>query len=283
MAKRFSLSERGKKICLKGAVFVVLLVGAIFVILPLLWALSSSFKTYSEIFTYPMHWIPEKIVWENYSNAVKTFPLLRYLMNSTIVASSVVAFNLLLSSLAAYSLSKFRYIGRDILFIVILGIMIIPRQVLAIPSFLVVKQFGLVNRYFGLMVPVLSAPIAIFILRQTMLSIPDALIDAARIDGAGELRIFFTLVMPLSKPALITMAIVMYIFTWNEMLWPLLVLGDPQKYTMPLGLSLLLDIYVEDFHLLFPAVIIAITPTLIAYLFLQRHFIKGLALSGTKG
>lgn len=283
MEKRFSLSDKTKKICLKGVVFAALLVGAIVIILPLLWAFSSSFKTYAEIYSYPMHWIPQNIAWENYPNALKSFPLLRYLLNSTLVASGVVAFNLLLSSLAAYSLSKYRYLGRNVLFIIILGIMIIPRQVLAVPSFLVVKQFGLINRYFGLMVPVLAAPIAIFILRQTMLAIPDELIDAARIDGSGELRTFFTVILPLTKPALIAMAIVMYIFTWNELLWPLLVLGDPQKYTMPLGLSLLLDIYVEDFQLLFPAVIIAIAPTLIAYLFLQRHFIKGLVLSGIKG
>lgn len=200
----------------KVGILTILLIVAILVLLPLIWAFSSSFKSSAEIYSYPIHWIPQHPHFENYLNALKVFPLVRYLLNSTIVAGSVTLANLLFSSLAGYSLSKFKYPGANLIFVMIIAVLIVPRDILAIPTFLVARAFGLVNTYIGLMVPVLSAPIAIFIMRQNIQSIPNSLIEAARMDGAGEFRIFFTIILPVSKAALIAMGVVMYIFTWNE-------------------------------------------------------------------
>lgn len=277
-----ALTRSLKIVVAKSAILALLVAFAVLFLVPLAWVFLYSFKSLAEIYTHPGSWIPLNWTFENYPQALHYIPLARYLLNSTFVAGSITLSNLLLASLAGYSLSKFRYRGRELLFIIILAVMIVPRNVVAIPTFLVIKSLGLVNTYLGVMSPFFSAPIAIFIMRQNMRSIPDSLIEAARIDGAGEFRIFFSIVLPLSKAALVAMGLVMYIFAWNDFFWPLIVLGDPAKYTMPLGLSLITDMLAQDFHLIFAATVMAIAPTIIVYIFLQRHFIKGFTMSGIK-
>lgn len=263
--------------------YVVLTAGAILTVLPVLWMVSASFMTRSDVLSTPVHLIPP--VWrpQNYQEVFTEFNLGRYLMNSVIVTSSVVILNVLFCSLVGYSLAKFDYPGKGLIFTFIMATIMVPFTVIVIPLYLIVRSFHWVNTYQALIVPFTMSAFGIFLMRQFIFSVPDDYIDAARIDGANELSIFFQIVLPLSRPAMITLAILTFVSNWDEFLWPLVVTTTDQYRTLPIGLAKFLDQYENQWNLLMAGAVVAALPVVLLFLAMQRRFLEGMAgLSGLK-
>lgn len=262
---------------------VALTIGAVLMLLPFAYMLSTSLKSTNEVFTIPLQWIPEVFRWENYSTALREHPLERYFLNSVIVGASVTFLNLATCSLAGYSFAKFSYVGRDVLFGIVLATMMIPLASMIIPLYLVVKQLGWINSYAGLIIPAGTSAFGIFLMRQHMLTIPDDLLDAARLDGGSEPRIFLQVVLPLSRTALASLAIFIFMWNWDSFLWPLLVATEDQYRTLPLGIALFESSYGTNYPQLMAVAFLAMIPVLIVFLVLQKNFIESLTMSSIKG
>lgn len=263
--------------------YVVLLGGAFLIVLPFIYMISTSFKSLSEVFQTPIQWIPSELRLENYTTPLREHPIRQYFQNSLLVAVSVTLLNLLTCSLAGYSFAKFRYPGRNLLFGVVLATMMIPLASMIIPLFMVVKSLGWVDTYWGLILPAGTSAFGIFLMRQHMMTIPDELIDAARLDGSSEIRTFFAIILPMSRTALASLAIFIFMWNWDSFFWPLLVVTDEQYRTLPLGIALFESSYGTNYPQLMAVAFLAMLPVLLVFLILQRHFIEALALSGVKG
>lgn len=271
--------------------YAALLVYAAFTLLPLLWMFSASVKPLSEVLTVPVQWIPSEWHFSNYIEALFTarfagFSLARFLLNSVSVALLTTIGSVFLSLVVGYGFAKFRFRGRDALMWVTLGSTMLPFSSVLIPLYLVMRQLGMENNLAALVVPFLLTGPNIFLARQFMLSIPTEILDAARIDGASEWRVFSHIVLPNARPVAATLAIMTYIFSWTMFVWPLVVIHDQEKFTMPLGLSLLGlgSSFLVDYNLWMAAASIAILPPLILFLLLNRIYLKGMeTLSGLKG
>ena len=270
---------------LRSALFhVVMLAGGFLLIMPVLWMVSASFMTRADILDAPVNLLPP--VWQpqNFIQIFVDFNIGRYFMNSIIVTGSVVLLNLLFCSLVGYSLAKFNYPGKNIVFLFIMATVMIPFAVIVIPLFLIVRSFNWVDTYQGLIVPFAMSAFGIFLMRQFIFGIPDDYIDAARIDGASEIGIFFRIILPLSRPALVTLAILTFVTNWDEFLWPLVVTSTDQFRTLPIGLSKFLEAYQNDWHLLMAGAVVSALPLVVLFLAMQRRFLEGMAgLSGIKG
>lgn len=268
-----------------------LFVYAAFVVLPLLWMLSASVKPLGEVLLVPIQWLPSEWRWSNYRDALFTarfagFNLATFLVNSVAVALLTTAGSVYLSLAVGYGFAKFRFGGRDALMWVTLGSTMLPFSSVLIPLYLIVRQMGMENHLAALVVPFLLTGPNIFLARQFMLSIPTEILHAARIDGASEFRIFTAVVLPNARPIAATLAIMTYIASWTSFVWPLVVIHDQDKFTLPLGLSLLGfgSTFLVDYHLWMAAASVAIIPPLILFLLLNRSYLKGMeALSGLKG
>ncbi|MCD6254064.1 MAG: carbohydrate ABC transporter permease [Thermotogae bacterium] len=256
---------------------------AVAMILPFLWMISTSFKTPAEIFVLPPRWIPEDPTIENYKELFASVKFGRPFMNTVIVASSITFLSLLVSSMAGYAFAKFRFKGRDRLFFLILATLMVPGQMTMIPVFLLLRQLGLLNTYTGLILPGVASAFNIFFMRQFIMSVPNELIEAAKMDGAKESFIYFWIILPLSKPALTTIAIFTFTGSWNSFLWPLIIAQDERMYTLPVAVSVLAGQYGENLGIQMAGSCIVIAPILVFFLFVQRYFIKGIALTGLKG
>lgn len=252
-------------------------------ILPFLWMVSTSFKTPAEIFDLPPKWIPETPTINNYRELFGSIKFGRPFMNTIIVASSITLLSLLISSMAGYAFAKFRFKGRDRLFFLILATLMVPGQMTMIPVFLMLRQLGLLNTYTGLILPGVASAFNIFFMRQFIMTIPDELIEAAKMDGAKEGFIYFWIILPLAKPALTTIAIFTFTGSWNSFLWPLIIAQDERMYTLPVAISVLAGQYGENLGVQMAGSCVVITPILVFFLFMQRYFIKGIALTGLKG
>jgi alpha-1,4-digalacturonate transport system permease protein len=206
----------------------------------------------------------------------------RYFMNSVIVTSVATLLTLLINSMAAYAFAKYNFRGRDGLFVMTLAMIMIPLQVILIPIYLVVSSLGLVNTYWGMIIPAAATPTGVFILRQYMLTIPDELIEAARIDGAGEFRIFARIVLPLCRPALAVVAIFSILWRWNDFIWPLLIAQKEELYTLPVALALLNGQLVVPYNIVLAMSVMSIIPVLFMFVFMQRQIIQGIAQTGIK-
>ena len=227
-----------------GRIFVTypLLVLISFIgLLPFYWMVACSFKTNENMFLMPLQWFPNPINWNAYGDAWKAQDFTRYFLNTTFIAVAITFGNLLLGSLAGYSLSKFRYFGRGVLFLLILSTMMLPLEVTMVPLFLIVKKFGWPNTYEGLIVPFVVDGFGVFLMRQYLKSIPNELIEAARIDGASELRIYWQIVMPLCKPALAALGVFTFREAWDMYIWPLIIVTKDSLRTLPLGISLFMS------------------------------------------
>ncbi|MHB1133552.1 MAG: carbohydrate ABC transporter permease [Chloroflexota bacterium] len=262
--------------------YVLATAGAVLMLLPVYWMVVTSLKAPGDIIRYPMQWLPETWYFRNYSRVFEAIPFFLYFFNSVVVAGAVALSNLVLCSLAGYSLANFNYPGKNLVFVGILATMMIPVQLLFIPLFLVVKTLGMVDNYGALILPSVMNPMAVFLMRQAMLSMPRELIEAARIDGAGEARIFLRIVMPLMGPSIATLIIFTFTWSWNAFLWPLIVIKSSSLFTLPLGLSSFLDMYDIEYGPLMAGMTITVLPMIVAFLALQRYFIKGMALTGMK-
>jgi multiple sugar transport system permease protein len=287
--------------------YLVLVPGAILFVAPFAWLVSASFQHIGDIFSWPPQWIPKHPTLEGYEGffgigkageeAGGSRDVWRWFVNSAIVAGSVTVLQLFFNSLAAYVFAKRRFPGRNAIFVVFLATMMVPPQVTLIPNYLILKRIpffggndalgngghGLLDSYGGLILPSVVSAFGIFLLRQYMTSIPDELLDAARIDGAGEFRVFWRVVLPLCGPALAAMGIFTFTYAWEDFLWPLIVISSSGKYTAPLGLALFVVKNRTSWNLLMAGSVVATLPMVAVFLVFQRRFIQGISMTGLKG
>ncbi|MER3403801.1 MAG: sugar ABC transporter permease [Chloroflexota bacterium] len=264
--------------------YAVLLAGSVVMVLPLVWMLSTASKPIWETEAPELRLIPSQfLLFENLQAAFRRIDLGRYFLNSIIVAVARTAGHLLLCSLAGYSFAKYTYRGRDMLFMAVLSTLMIPFFVVLIPLFVVVRNLGWLNTYYALIVPGLVSPFGIFLMRQFIMGIPSELIDAARIDGASEPGIFIRIVLPLSTPALSALAILTFLASWDDYVYPLTVISRKDLYTVPLGLAWFSSQYLTIWNELMAAALVAMLPVFIVFLLFQRYFVQGVVLSGLKG
>ncbi len=261
----------------------LLTVGLLVMVGPFLWMLLSSFKTDAEIRRSPPTWWPQDPTFDNYSNLLGRLDFPAYFTNSVVVAVLTTVGNLLFCAAAGYALAKLRFAGSRVLFAVVLGTIMVPSIVTLVPLFVLVSNLGLVNSYAGLVLPFLAQAFGVFLMRQFMLSIPDDLLEAARIDGAGEWRIFWRIVLPLCRPALATLGILTFLASWNNFLWPLVAATTEDRYTMPVALALYsVGQNRARYDLLLAGSVLVVVPVLIVFVLLQRHFVRGIATTGIK-
>ena len=261
----------------------LLVVGSLFALGPLAWMLSVSFMAPGEASAFPPPLLPKAATWANYHELFERAGMGRYLFNSLAIATAVTMLSLAFNLTAGYAFAKLRFAGRERIFKTLLGALVIPAQVTMIPLFLIMKWMGLVNSYGGVIVPAMAGVFGIFLVRQYAQSIPDELLEAARIDGASELRIFTTIVLPLLKPIIVTLAIFTFLASWNDFMWPLIVLSDQAWQTAPVALATLSREHVQDNELMMAGSVVTTLPVLILFLALQRHYIEGLLLGSVKG
>jgi multiple sugar transport system permease protein len=271
--------DRGARV----ALYTILILGLLAVVGPFVWMALASFKPEAEIRAAPPTWWPHTWTLGNYDNLFTRLDFPRYFTNSLVVAVLTTAGNLLFCSLLGYALAKLTFPGRRVLFLTVLGMLMVPGMVLFVPQFVLVSNLGLANSYAGLVLPFLAGPLGVFLMRQFLLSIPDDLLEAARVDGAGEWRIFWRIVLPLCRPALATLGILTFLSSWNNFLWPLVVATTDDKYTLPVALALFsVGQHRADFGLLLAGAVVVVLPVLIVFLLLQRHFMRGIATTGLK-
>lgn len=266
---------------------VLILLSGVF-LLPLLWMLSVSVQDVEGVFAQPFRWIPEQPRWENFREAVTMFPFGRYLANTTIITFSVVLLTLLSSSLVAYGFSRMRFRGRNLLFALCLSTMMLPGQVTMIPLYVAFARLGWVDTWYPLIVPALfGSPFYIFLLRQFFLTIPREYDEAAVLDGAGKLRIYWSIILPLARPALATVALFSFVGTWNDFFGPLIYINTPEKATLTLGLQMLKSQIVGtgtvQWHILMAASLLVMLPNVVVFFLAQKHFVKGLQMGGLRG
>lgn len=249
---------------------------------PFLWMVLTSFKDLSEIFSYPPTWWPERFTTENYTAAFQAAPFGRFYVNSMLVAVLVTLGQLVTCSLAAYAFARMEFRGRDALFYIFLGTMMVPAHVTMIPSFMVLHWLGLVDTYGALILPGLASAFGTFLLRQFFLTLPKELEEAAFIDGYGRWHVLWKIVLPLSRPALATLAVFTFMGVFNDFLWALVVVNSQDLYTVQLGLAVFRDRYSTEWGSLMAGSVVATLPVLLLFLVAQKHFIQGIALSGLK-
>ncbi len=264
---------------------LILAAGSIVMVGPFAWMLSSSIKTQYEIYKFPPTLIPESIQWINYLVVFEQTALGRYVGNSMFVSLSVTLGVLLTSSLAGYSFSRLNFPGRDKIFLMYLGTMMIPGAILLIPSFVLMRTFNWIDTYYALIVPGVVSAWGTFLMRQFMMSIPRELEDAAYIDGATRLRIYWTVILPVSKPVIATLAIFTFMGVWNELLWPVIILRSPEKFTLPMGLAKFQSRFPNrtPWHLIMAASTLSVLPILFLFMAGQKYYVQGIVTTGLKG
>lgn len=267
----------------RGATYAALLVGLALTLMPFVWMLLGSFKTQGELLQRPITWWPQAPTLDNYETWLSQLNYGQFFTNSVVVAVTVVVGNLAFCSMVGYALAKMQFPGKRLLFGLVMLTLMVPGVVTLVPMFVLVSNMGLVNTYPALILPFLAGPLGVFLMRQFMLGIPDELIEAARLDGAGEFRVFFRVVLPQCGPALATLSILTFLGSWNNFLWPLVVAQTEQMYTLPVALSLYsVGTNGTYYGLLMAGSVLVVTPILILFLFLQRYFVQGIATSGLK-
>lgn len=266
--------------------FIILAAAAVAFLLPLVWMISTSLKPKAQIFVYPLIWIPQPPQWGNYAEALDnpSFQYLLFLRNSLYYSLTSTLGVVISCAFVAYAFARLRWWGRDFWFVATLSTMMIPYPVTLIPLFLIFRDLGWIGTFKPLIIPnFLGAPFFIFLLRQFFLTIPMDLSDAARIDGASELGIFWNIILPLTRPALITVALFTFLATWNDFLGPLIYLNDGSKYTLAVGLAAFRGQFRTQWDLMMAASTVVTVPVMILFFFAQRHFIQGITLTGMKG
>ena len=255
---------------------------AVVMLAPLVWMVILSLETKTEANSFPPALLPSGLHFGNYSEAWSTVPFGDFFLNSALYSLATVAGNLLFCSLAAYAFARIRFFGSNVLFVVLLATLMVPFQVLLIPTFLIVKKLGLVDSVGGLIMPNLCSAFGIFMLRQFFRTLPIELEEAARIDGTSRLGILFKIVLPLSKPALATLAIIQFMWSWNDFLWPLIIIDSAHHAPLQLGLSTLQGAHSTEWNLLMAGTVMSQIPMLAAFLFAQRWFVRSIAFTGIK-
>lgn len=262
--------------------FAFLALFALLVVFPFVWMLFTSLKPETDIAQFPPRLLPGVWTLDNYINVWNRIPFARLLLNSVLFAGGVTIISLLLDSMAAYALARLRFPGRNVVFIAILVALMLPFQVMFIPLYVTVHDLGLLDTYSGLIIPRATNAFGIFMLRQFFLTLPKELDEAARIDGTSEFGIYWKIILPLSKPAIATLAVFHFMYNWNDFLWPLLITSSTQMRTLPTGLALFVGQHVVEYGVVMAGSVLTLLPLLIAFLFAQRYFIQGIAMTGIK-
>ncbi|MEO5618041.1 MAG: carbohydrate ABC transporter permease [Candidatus Eisenbacteria bacterium] len=265
------------------AVNLALAAGALLTLTPLLWMVSASLMPAGEANRFPPPLLPARPTFEHYADLFTRLDLGRNFLNSLFVATLTTVISVLLNAMAGYAFAKLRFRGRDAIFQTLLGALVIPTQVGMLPLFLLLEKMGLVNTMAGVMIPYLCSVFGIFMVRQYALSIPDDLLDAARIDGASERRIFWSVVLPVIRPILAVQAAFNFLGTWNDFLWPLIVLSDEKRFTLPVAMASLIGEHVQDTELMMAGAVITVLPVIVLFLALQRFYVEGITMGSTKG
>ncbi|RIK41217.1 MAG: hypothetical protein DCC55_12560 [Chloroflexi bacterium] len=264
--------------------YAIVLAGLLLFCVPVYYMASTSLKAEWEVTTLPVHWIPHEFSPSNYPEAFATAPFSRYFYNSLVVAFWVVLSTLFFSALAGYGFAKFDFPGKALCFLLVLSTLMIPFQILLIPLYVLVHSLGWTNNYLGLIIPGALSAFGVFLMRQFCLTLPDELLDAARIDGAGEIGIFLRIVLPLLKPPLASLAIITFLGSWNNFLWPLIVVNKGDLFTLPVGMTVFSQPLRAPYWTYIMAVsTVATLPVILVFLALQKYFIQGVVLSGMKG
>ena len=266
----------------RAGVNLLLVLAAALTIFPLAWMLSVSFMAPGEASHFPPPLLPSHPTLANYRELFTHAGIGRYFANSVMLALAATALSLLFNVGAGYAFAKLQFRGRERIFKLLLAALVIPGQVAMLPLFLILKQMGLVNTYFGVLVPAAASIFGIFLVRQYALTIPDALLEAARLDGASEIRIFRSIVLPLLSPILVTLAIFSFLASWNDFMWPLIILNDKELYTLPVALASLAREHVQDNEMMMAGSVLTIFPVLLLFLVMQRYYIKGLLMGSVK-
>lgn len=267
----------------KTCIYILLIAGAALMLLPFAWMLSTSFKAPGEVMVMPPQWLPHSIEWQNYMTAWQSAPFPRYLLNSVLVTVLGTIGELITTILAAYAFSNLRFYGRDVLFAALLGTMMVPGEVLMIPNFVTIANLGWVDTYPGLIVPWCASVFSIFLLRQFFLSVPKELGYAARVDGCRDFTYLRRILLPLVKPALVTIVILKVIGSWNDFLWPLIATNNDSMRTLPVGLTSFSTETGIHYELLMAASTMIVLPMIVLFLILQKYVVNGVARVGIKG
>jgi multiple sugar transport system permease protein len=267
----------------KAVLYVLLFGGLAVVVGPFVWMLLSSFKPEAEIRANPPTWLPDDATLANYGKLFDQLDFPTYFTNSAVVAVLTTVGNLLFCSAAGYALAKLPFAGKKLLFGIVLGTLMVPSIVTMVPLFVLSSNLGLVNTLAGLILPYLAQAFGVFLMRQFIQSIPDDLLEAARIDAASELRIFWQIVLPLCRPALATLGILTFLASWNNFLWPLVAATEEETYTLPVALALYaIGQNRTDYDILLAGSVVVVVPVLVVFILLQRHFVRGIATTGLK-
>jgi multiple sugar transport system permease protein len=266
-----------------GLLYLVLIAGAVLALLPFGWMVSTSLKRLPEVFRWPIEWLPDEPVWENYATVFSYVPFLRFYANTAYVTMISTLGLLVTSCMAGYAFARLRFPGRDILFLIYLGTMMIPGQVTLIPRFIAMRLLHWIDTYQALIIPGMFSAFGAFLMRQFFMGIPRSLDEAAILDGASHFDIFWRICLPLSKPAIATLIIFAFVGSWNDFVWPLVVTNSVDKLVLSVGLSHFQDMYYTEWTLLMAASVMTMVPVLLIYVLAQRYFVQGIALTGIKG
>jgi ABC-type glycerol-3-phosphate transport system permease component len=277
-------STSTRRVTIRWIVLLAIACGAITIFFPFFWMALTSLKTAPEIQRVPLQIAPDDwLNFRNYAEVFKREPFFRFLLNSTIVAGVSAVSSVIVSSLAGYGFAKYRFPGRDALFLAIVGIMMVPFQSVVVPLYEWMNRLGFLDTYMGIVAPDLVSVFGVFLMRQAIETIPDDYIDAARIDGCSELRIFFSLILPSVKPAMATLLIIKFMWSWNEFFWPMVVTSSPQMKVVTMGLMSFTNMYFIEYNLATAAAVVSILPILLIFITLQRWVVQAVVMSGLKG
>lgn len=262
---------------------IILGLGALTMILPFLWMLSTSFKSISEVFSFPPTLFGKEFVWENYLKISDRFPFVWFFVNSLKISLFVIVGQLMTSSMAGFAFARLKFPFKDTLFALYLGTLIVPYHVTLVPTFIIMRTFGWIDTHYSLIIPSLVSAFGTFLMRQFFLTIPQDLVDAAKIDGCTPFGVYWRIFLPLSKPAVATLGVFIFMGSWNDFIRPLVFINSIPKMTVPLGLSAMQGMYSTDWPVLMAGTVLSVLPVLIAFIYAQEYFIRGVTLSGMKG
>jgi multiple sugar transport system permease protein len=275
--------ESTRSLVAQSALWAFILLGLLLTVLPGVWMILSSFKTRAEIVAVPLQLLPHSLIWENYNQAIIWMRFERVFFNSLLITAAITVANVFTCTWGGYTFGKLRWPGRDRVFLVLLSTMMIPGFLTLIPRYVLTSQLGMLNTYPGMIVPFLTGTFGIFLTKQYMLGIPDEIVDAAKVDGASALAIYWRIIMPLCKPIVAVLAIFVFDWAWDDLLWGTIILTDRDMWTLPVAISNIRMQAGALIELQMAGSTLAIAPVIVLFAFLQQHIVRGVALSGLKG
>lgn len=275
--------SRGRRFNKKIIIHILLIIGVILIVMPFIWMILTSLKTLGESTQIPPKIFPAKPHWENYSKAAKTLPYGKFYFNTIVYTLVTTLGQLVFCSMAGYAFARIDFPGRNIIFVIILSVLMVPGQIFIIPQFMIIKKLGLLNTISALIIPGLFSAFGTFLMRQFFITLPKELEEAAILDGCNQFQIFWKIMLPLVKPGLIALAISTCLYCWNSLMWPLIVNTSIDKMTLSAGLASLQGQHASNYPVMMAGTVLAIWPMIVAFMFFQKQFVEGIASTGSKG